>query len=83
MNARTHTLPLWIPPKNWVGPVNLEIDEVTTGGSLLTDTSSTTERIAPLNPEINLGNVSTRVKSGAWTRVGRFHHKEPNQLSYA
>ena len=22
------------------------------------------------------------VKSGTWTRVGNFHHKEPNQLSY-
>jgi hypothetical protein len=49
----TYTLPLWAPPKNWVGLANLEIDEVTIGVSLLTGTLPTTERIAPLNPGIN------------------------------
>jgi hypothetical protein len=34
-------------------PVDLEIYEVTTGASLSTGTSPTTESIAPLNPEIN------------------------------
>jgi len=53
MNARMHTLPLWAPPKNQVGPANLEIDEVTTGASLSTDMSPTTESIAALNPGIN------------------------------
>jgi hypothetical protein len=53
MNVRTHTLPLWAPLKNWVGPANLEIDEVTTGASLSMDKSSTTERITPLDPRIN------------------------------
>ena len=41
MNARTHTLPLWAYPKNWVGQANLEIDKFTT------------ERIALLDPGIN------------------------------
>jgi hypothetical protein len=53
MNSCTHTLPLWAPPKNWVGLTNLEIVEVTTGISLSMGTSPTTERIAPLNPRIN------------------------------
>jgi hypothetical protein len=26
--------------------------------------------------------MSTRAKSRTWTRVDRFHHKEPNQLIY-
>jgi hypothetical protein len=34
---------------------NLEINEVTTDVSLSMDTSPTTEKIVPLNPEINLG----------------------------
>jgi hypothetical protein len=38
MNTRTQTLPLWAPP---------------TGASLSTETSPTTESIAPLNPVIN------------------------------
>jgi hypothetical protein len=45
---RTHTLPLWAPPRNWVqetNPVDLQIDEVTTGTSLSTETSPPTERI--------------------------------------
>jgi hypothetical protein len=53
MNTYTHTLSLGAPPKNRVGPANLEIDEVTTGASLSTSTSSTTESIASLNPKIN------------------------------
>jgi hypothetical protein len=53
MNSCSHTLPLWAPPKNWVGLTNLEIVEVTTGISLSMGTSPTTERIAPLNPRIN------------------------------
>jgi hypothetical protein len=36
-------------------PADLEIHEVTTGTSLSTGTSPTTECIAPLNPRINLG----------------------------
>jgi hypothetical protein len=35
-NAHTHTIPLWAPPKNWIGPANLEIDKVTTNASLST-----------------------------------------------
>jgi hypothetical protein len=51
---RTHAHPtLWAPPKNWVGPANLEIDEITIGASLSTNMSLTTKRIAPLNPGIN------------------------------
>jgi hypothetical protein len=34
-------------------PVDLEIHEVTTGASLSTGTSPTTESIAPLKPRIN------------------------------
>jgi hypothetical protein len=45
MNAHMHTLPLWAPPKDWAGRSGLEIDEVTTGASLSTGTSSPTERI--------------------------------------
>jgi hypothetical protein len=55
MNADTHTLPIWAPPKNRVGPTNLEIDEGTTSASLSTGMSPTTERIMPLNPRINPG----------------------------
>jgi hypothetical protein len=36
-------------------PVDLKIHEVTTGVSLSTGTSPTTECIAPLNPGIDLG----------------------------
>jgi hypothetical protein len=39
--------------KNWVGPVNLEIDKVTADTSLSTDTPATTERVVPLNLVIN------------------------------
>jgi hypothetical protein len=30
-NTRTYALSLWAPPKNWVEPVNFDIDEVTIG----------------------------------------------------
>jgi hypothetical protein len=36
-------------------PTDLEVDEVTTYASLLTDTSPTTEKIAPDNRGINIG----------------------------
>jgi hypothetical protein len=49
-----HTL-LWAPPKNRVGPSNLEIDEGTTSALLSTGLPPTTERIMPLNPRINPG----------------------------
>jgi hypothetical protein len=39
---------------------DLEIHKVTRCASLSTGTSSTTESIGSLNPEINLGNASTR-----------------------
>jgi hypothetical protein len=29
-----------------------------------------------------LENASTRVKSGTWIQVDKFHHKKPNQLIY-
>lgn len=61
---RTHVHPtIWAPPKNQVGPINLEIDEVTIGASLSTDTSPTTERITLLNPGINSENTSIYVYS--------------------
>jgi hypothetical protein len=36
-------------------PADLEIHEITTGASLSTRTSSTTENIVPLNPRMNTG----------------------------
>ena len=50
MNTRTQTLPLWASSKT--EPKILEIDEVTTGASLSTGTSPTTECTTPLNPRI-------------------------------
>jgi hypothetical protein len=64
MNPRTYTLPLWAPPKNWVRPTNLEIDEVATGVLLLTSTSPTIEKIAPLNHRINPGKYDDPCQIG-------------------
>ena len=54
MNARVHTLFLWTPSNNRVGPANIEINEITISISLTTDTSFTTKSIASLNLKINL-----------------------------
>jgi hypothetical protein len=45
MNAHTHTLFLWAPPKDWAGGSGLDIDEVITDASLSMGTSPPTERI--------------------------------------
>jgi len=82
INARMQPLPLWAPPKNQVGPANLEIEEVTTGASLSTSTLPTTESIALLNLGINPEKYEYPCQVKDLTRVGRFHHKEPNQLIY-
>jgi hypothetical protein len=56
-NARTNTLwtrthtPYLYEHLRRTETTYLEVDEVTTGASLLTDTSPTTESIAPLNPD--------------------------------
>ena len=68
----------------------LVIHKVTIGASLSTRTSPTTESITPLNPRINLEkswNKSKKMRApmpsrGTWTRMGRFHHKEGDQLIY-
>jgi hypothetical protein len=53
MNIHTQTLPY--EHLRRTVPTDLEIYEVTTGASLSTGTSPTTESIAPLNPGINPG----------------------------
>jgi len=83
MNARTYTLPLWAPTKNRIGPANLEFDKVTTGASLSTDTSPTTERNSAVKSCNKSRKIRAPVSSRRLTRVGRFHRKESNQLSLA
>jgi hypothetical protein len=55
INIRTQTYPFKHLRK--IELINLEINELTTDASLLTDTSHTTERIALLNPRINSENT--------------------------
>ena len=70
LNTHAHS-PLWIhvrkpyPYKHLrkTVPTHLEIDKVTTGASLSTGTSPTTESTTPLNPKINQKNTSTHVKA--------------------
>jgi hypothetical protein len=52
---RTHAHPYPYEHLRRTEPADLEVDEVTTGASLLTGTSRTTKRIAPDNPGINPG----------------------------
>jgi hypothetical protein len=80
MNARTHTLPIWAPLKNQVGPTNLEIDKVTTGVSLPTDMSSTTESVAPLNHGINPKKYENLCQVEDLNLGGQVPPQESNQL---
>jgi hypothetical protein len=79
INVYTHILPQWALLKNWVGPANLKIDEVTMCASLLTSTSSTIERISSLNTEINLGKYKHLCQVGDLNPGGQV----PPQRSYA
>ena len=62
-STHMHTHPLWTHVRKpypyvhfrRIKPADLEIHEVTACTSLSTGTSSTTESITPVNPEINLG----------------------------
>jgi hypothetical protein len=63
-------------------PTHLKIDEVITGASLSTRTSTTTESITLLNPGINLEKYEHPYQvEDLNLGVDRFHHKEPNKLS--
>jgi hypothetical protein len=73
INARTQILPY--ERLRRTESADLEIHEVSTGVSLSTKTSPTTESIAPLNPKINLEKYehSYQVKNLNPTQVKRFH----------
>ena len=57
----------------------LEIDEVTTGASLSTDTSPTTERIAPVKSWNKFRKIRTPVEDS--NPGGQFYHKKPYQFA--
>jgi hypothetical protein len=60
---------------------HLEINEVTTDASLLMGMSPITESITLLNLGINLEKCEHLCQIEDLNSGGRFHHKEPNQLS--
>jgi hypothetical protein len=64
-------------------PTDLEVDEVTTGASLLTGTSPTTERIAPDNSRINPRKCKRPCQVQDLNLMGWFHHTKPNHQSQA
>ena len=61
-------------------PTHLEIDEVTTGVSLSTETSPTIESTTPLNPKINAEKYKHLCQVEEFNPGELVHRKEPNQL---